>query len=47
MVEDDPETGPYLVGRGGYPNSSGILECDAAIMVGERCQFGAVAGIQG
>ncbi|XP_031552812.1 uncharacterized protein LOC116289987 [Actinia tenebrosa] len=46
-VEDDPKTGPYLVGRGGYPNSSGILECDAGIVVGEGCQFGAVAGLQG
>ncbi len=46
-VEDDPSTGVYLVGRGGFPNSAGRLECDAAIMDGKHCHFGAVAALQG
>lgn len=46
-VEDDPDTGKHVVGRGGFPNEKGILECDAAIMDGNGCRFGAVAAIQG
>ncbi|CAH3150190.1 unnamed protein product [Pocillopora meandrina] len=47
LIEDDPDTGLYFVGRGGLPNSKGILECDAAVMDGETCRFGAVAALQG
>ncbi|XP_046852887.1 N(4)-(Beta-N-acetylglucosaminyl)-L-asparaginase-like [Xenia sp. Carnegie-2017] len=47
VVEDDPKTGKYVVGRGGFPNENGILECDAAIMDGRKCRFGAVAALQG
>ncbi|KAL9965284.1 hypothetical protein ACROYT_G029059 [Oculina patagonica] len=47
VIEDNPETGCYFVGRGGFPNSKGVLECDAAIMVGDKCRFGAVAALQG
>ena len=47
VIEDDPETGFYFVGRGGLPNSKGVLECDAAVMVGDTCRFGAVAALQG
>lgn len=45
--EENPDTGCYFVGRGGLPNSSGILECDAAVMTGKSCCFGAVAALQG
>jgi len=47
VIEDDPETGCFFVGRGGLPNSKGVLECDAAVMVGDKCRFGAVAALQG
>ena len=47
VIEDDPETGCFFVGRGGFPNSKGVLECDAAVMVGDKCRFGAVAALQG
>ena len=47
MIEDDSETGCFFVGRGGIPNSKGVLECDAAVMVGDKCRFGAVAALQG
>ena len=47
VVEDDPDTGKHVVGRGGFPNERGILECDAAVMCGNGCRFGAVAAIQG
>lgn len=47
VVEDDPRTGECVVGRGGFPNASGILECDAAIMDGSDCRFGAVTAIPG
>ncbi|XP_066295270.1 N(4)-(Beta-N-acetylglucosaminyl)-L-asparaginase-like [Branchiostoma lanceolatum] len=46
-VEDDGATGRYLVGRGGYPNAKGVHEFDAAVMVGEGCRFGGVAGLRG
>ncbi|KAL0964368.1 hypothetical protein UPYG_G00322900 [Umbra pygmaea] len=46
-VEDDPETGRHIVGRGGFPNSRGVLECDAAIMEGTAGRFGAVAALRG
>ncbi|KAI1894665.1 hypothetical protein AGOR_G00118100 [Albula goreensis] len=46
-VEDDRETGHYIVGRGGFPNNEGVVECDAAIMEGYPGRFGAVAALQG
>ncbi|XP_068685283.1 N(4)-(Beta-N-acetylglucosaminyl)-L-asparaginase-like [Montipora foliosa] len=46
-IENNPETGCYFVGRGGFPNANGVLECDAAVMVGKDCSFGAVASLQG
>ena len=46
MVEDDPSTGPYYVGRGCYPNRNGIVQLDAAIMAGVDCSFGGVAGLE-
>lgn len=46
-MEDDPDTGKCVVGRGGFPNEKGILECDAAIMDGNGCRFGGVAAVQG
>lgn len=46
-IENNPETGCYLVGRGGFPNANGVLEGDAAVMVGKDCSFGAVAALQG
>ena len=46
-IEKNPDTGSYFVGKGGFPNSYGVLECDAAVMVGEKCRFGAVAALQG
>ncbi|KAL2083157.1 hypothetical protein ACEWY4_020930 [Coilia grayii] len=46
-VEDDTETGHHIVGRGGFPNSLGVLECDAAIMEGHPGRFGAVAALRG
>ena len=47
MIENNPGTGHYFVGKGGFPNSQGVLECDAAVMVGKNCHFGAVAALQG
>ncbi|XP_030235666.1 uncharacterized protein zgc:153169 isoform X1 [Gadus morhua] len=46
-AEDDPGTGRHIVGRGGFPNSAGVLECDAAIMEGGAGRFGAVAALRG
>ncbi|XP_066494392.1 N(4)-(Beta-N-acetylglucosaminyl)-L-asparaginase-like [Tiliqua scincoides] len=46
-IEDDEETGSFVIGRGGYPNKDGIIQCDAAIMEGEPGHFGAVAALQG
>ena len=46
-MENDPETGRHIVGRGGFPNSEGLLECDAAIMQGTAGKFGAVAALRG
>ncbi|XP_053477570.1 N(4)-(Beta-N-acetylglucosaminyl)-L-asparaginase isoform X2 [Ictalurus furcatus] len=37
-VENDVQTGRYIVGRGGFPNNKGIVECDAAIMEGQPCR---------
>uniref|UniRef100_W5K7U6 Zgc:153169 n=1 Tax=Astyanax mexicanus TaxID=7994 RepID=W5K7U6_ASTMX len=39
--------GRHIVGRGGFPNSRGIVECDAAIMEGVPGRFGAVAALVG
>uniref|UniRef100_A0A8C9RRT8 Zgc:153169 n=1 Tax=Scleropages formosus TaxID=113540 RepID=A0A8C9RRT8_SCLFO len=46
-VEDDGETGRFVVGRGGFPTSAGVLECDAAIMEGVAGRFGGVASLRG
>lgn len=46
-VEDDVDTGRHIVGRGGYPNFKGVVECDAAIMEGAPGRFGAVAALRG
>lgn len=35
----------YFVGVGGYPNSNGIMELDAAIM-DDQCRYGAVMALQ-
>jgi len=47
VIEADPEMGIHMVGCGGYPNSHGIIQCDAAVMDGDRLQFGAVAALEG
>ena len=46
-VEDDPATGPFVVGRGSYPNSEGKVQLDAAIMRGRDCSIGAVCALEG
>lgn len=46
-VEDDVDTGRHIVGRGGYPNFKGVVECDAAIMEGVPGRSGAVAALRG
>ncbi|KAI4874636.1 hypothetical protein NFI96_031134 [Prochilodus magdalenae] len=46
-VEDNVETGRNIVGRGGFPNCKGLVECDAAIMEGVPGRFGAVAALRG
>ncbi|KAM6977735.1 LOW QUALITY PROTEIN: N(4)-(Beta-N-acetylglucosaminyl)-L-asparaginase [Aplochiton taeniatus] len=46
-IEDDSETGRHIVGRGGFPNREGVVECDAAIMEGTDRRFGAVAALRG
>lgn len=46
VVEDDPNTGKFYIGRGCYPNSEGIVQLDAAIMRGYDCSFGAVAALE-
>ena len=45
--EDDITTGICVVGRGGFPNAEGKLQCDAAIMTGDSHSFGAVAALEG
>ncbi len=37
----------YLVGRGGFPNSDGIVQLDAAMMRGEDNGIGSVCAIEG
>ena len=44
MVEDDPTVD--AVGYGGFLNSNGELEMDAAVMDGESMNLGCVAGIK-
>jgi isoaspartyl peptidase/L-asparaginase-like protein (Ntn-hydrolase superfamily) len=44
VVEDDPQV--TSVGRGGYPNSEGVLELDAAVMRGGDRMIGAVASLR-
>ncbi|KAI7805242.1 putative N4-Beta-N-acetylglucosaminyl-L-asparaginase-like [Triplophysa rosa] len=46
-MSDDVDTGRHIVGRGGYPNFKGVVECDAAIMEGLPGRFGAVAALRG
>ncbi|XP_044310060.1 N(4)-(Beta-N-acetylglucosaminyl)-L-asparaginase-like isoform X1 [Varanus komodoensis] len=46
-IENDEETGSFVIGRGGYPNKDGIIQCDAAIMEGQPGRFGAVAALPG
>jgi isoaspartyl peptidase/L-asparaginase-like protein (Ntn-hydrolase superfamily) len=43
--EDDVED--HYVGTGGLPNAQGIVELDAAIMVGSTRAFGGVAAVRG
>ncbi len=44
VVEDDPLV--TSVGRGGYPNSEGVVELDAALMRGGDRMIGAVASLR-
>lgn len=46
VVEDDPTTGRYYVGRGCYPNAEGVVQLDAAIMRGSDCSIGGVAALE-
>ena len=46
VVEDDPDTGKFYIGRGCYPNAEGVVQLDAAIMKGSDCSFGAVAALE-
>jgi len=46
VIEDDPATGVYYVGRGCYSNSEGVVQLDAALMRGNDCRVGAVAGLE-
>ncbi|KAI8518332.1 hypothetical protein Bbelb_043490 [Branchiostoma belcheri] len=39
--------GKVPCGPRGYPNAKGVHEFDAAVMVGEGCRFGGVAGLRG
>ncbi len=43
--EDDLDD--HYVGTGGLPNASGVVELDAAVMVGSTRAFGAVAAVRG
>lgn len=45
LLEEDPSVGPYFVGVGGMPTDEGVIECDAAVMRGKDCAFGAVAAL--
>ena len=47
VVEDDPSTGPFYVGKGCYPNRDGVVQLDAAMMRGSDYSFGAVAALEG
>jgi len=44
VVEDDPAAA--TVGYGGAPNSEGIVELDAAVMMGSDRRYGAVAALR-
>jgi len=46
VVELDPATGPYFVGKGGLPNAVGQVTLDAAVMRGSDCRLGSVAALQ-
>jgi L-asparaginase len=43
----EAETGVDSVGRGGFPNMLGEVECDAAIMCGQTLSTGAVGALKG
>ena len=43
--EDNVED--HYVGTGGLPNAQGVVELDAAIMVGSTRAFGGVAAVRG
>ena len=43
--EDDVDD--HYVGTGGLPNARGVVELDAAVMVGSTRVFGAVASVRG
>jgi isoaspartyl peptidase/L-asparaginase-like protein (Ntn-hydrolase superfamily) len=43
-VEDDPTV--HSVGLGGLPNEEGIVELDAAVMIGRTLEAGSVAGLR-
>jgi len=47
VIEEDPSTGVYLVGRGSYPNSEGTIQLDAAVMDGKNLHFGSVCTLEG
>ncbi|GFS07674.1 N(4)-(Beta-N-acetylglucosaminyl)-L-asparaginase-like [Elysia marginata] len=47
VAEEDWSYGPYHVGCGGWRNSSGQLQLDAAIMDGRDLSFGAVTALSG
>ena len=47
VIEEDPSTGVYLVGRGSYPNAEGTVQLDAAVMDGKNLHFGSVCALEG
>ncbi|KAK3793108.1 hypothetical protein RRG08_026129 [Elysia crispata] len=47
VAEEDWSYGPYHVGCGGWRNSAGELQLDAAIMDGRDLSFGAVTALAG
>ena len=46
VVEVDPASGPYFVGRGGIPDAVGTVQLDAAVMRGSDCALGAVGALE-
>lgn len=47
VAEEDWSYGPYHVGCGGWRNSDGVLQLDAALMDGKDLNFGAVTALSG